>query len=319
MTGPDVANEDADPGWSTYASFLPPQRQGAVVEPERSWWGWRGHEVQLLRRPNADAAVRMLVVHGAGAHAEALWPVATQVDGLDLTAVDLPLYGRTRTRRRSRVRYQDWIDLLVDLVEAELRADADGRPLILLGGSIGGLLAVEAAARSGRVAQVVATCLLDPQDPQARARMTRFGRPGGVSMRLLPMVRGPLARLPVRISWVAPLSRMGRDPGLGSLCAGDPRGGAARVPLGFMASYLSHEHAAARRIPVPVLLTHPEQDDWTPIGLSRRTLAQVPGPTEEVVLGGCGHFPLEEPGLQQLVERLAALVDEVAGGQREKD
>ena len=94
-----------------------------------------------------------VVVHGAGAHAAALWPVASLLAGrnVDLTAVDLPLYGRTLTTSRGTVTYEDWVDLLVELISAE----DDGRPVILLGASIGGLLTVEAAARSRRVAAVV--------------------------------------------------------------------------------------------------------------------------------------------------------------------
>lgn len=42
------------------------------------------------------------------------------------------------------VRYDDWIDLLCDLVVAEHRADP--RPLILFGASMGGMLAYEVAA-----------------------------------------------------------------------------------------------------------------------------------------------------------------------------
>lgn len=60
---------------------------------------------------------------------------------------------------------------LCDFVETE----DDGRPLILLGASIGGMIAYEVAERSGLVTEVAATCLLDPRDKQVRAVLTRFG------------------------------------------------------------------------------------------------------------------------------------------------
>lgn len=229
-----------------YAAFLPPHRRALLTEPTPDWWAWREHRVLLLRARDPEAAARLLVVHGAGGHGDALWPVASQLvgRGLDITAVDLPLYGRTVTARRE-VRYDDWIDLLVDLVAAE-----EGRPLFLLGGSIGGLLAVEVAARSGRVAAVAPTCLLDPLDDRSRARMSRFGTLALAFLPLLWIVRGPLDRIPIRVVWVADLAPMGRDPGLGRLCAADPLGGGARVPLGFLKSYLQHRHAAARTTPV---------------------------------------------------------------------
>ncbi|WP_238707025.1 alpha/beta hydrolase [Microbacterium lushaniae] len=252
----------------------------------------------------------MLVVHGAGAHASALWPVAALLGGrgIDLAAVDLPLYGRTETASRHAVTYEDWVGMLVDLIAAE----DDGRPLILFGASIGGLLAVEAAARSGRVASVVATCLLDPRTRDARAVMTRMGPLAPLLMPMLRLVRGPIARVPIKVAWVADLGRMGRDPGLGRLCARDCRGGGAWVPLGFVASYLQHPHAEARASRVPVHLMHPELDDWTPMALSEDTLRGMRSPSTTRLLRGCGHFPLEEPGLQELVDGVEAVAAEAA-------
>jgi alpha-beta hydrolase superfamily lysophospholipase len=285
-----------------YARFLPPARRQSLVPPASEWWPWRNHRVHLLRLPDANAPVRILVVHGAGAHAAALWPVASLLAGrgVDLTAVDLPLYGRTMTTSRGTVTYEDWVDLLVDLISAE----DDGRPVILLGASIGGLLTVEAAARSRRVAAVVATCLLDPRESSARAAMTRFGSFALVFMPLLKLVRGPMARFPVKVSWVADLRSMGRDPSLGRLCAKDARGGGGWVPLGFLASYMQHSHSEARTALFPVHLMHPELDEWTPVELSEGTLRTLPGPTTSQLLRGCGHFPLEEPGLRDLLSGL---------------
>lgn len=290
-----------------YADFLPPARRESFVLPVSEWWSWKNHRIHLLRSCDTHAAVRLLVVHGAGAHGGALWPLASLLAGrgIDVTAVDLPLYGQTVTASRGAVTYEDWVELLVDLIAAE----DDGRAVVLLGASIGGLLAVEAAARSKGVNAVVVTCLLDPREPDARAVMTRFGSLALAFMPLLKLVRGPIAKVPVRISWIANLRSMGRDPDLGRLCGKDVRGGGAWVPLGFLASYLQHPHSAARTNPVPVHLMHPELDDWTPAALSENTLGTLLGPTTRRLLGNCGHFPLEEPGLQELltgIEELAA-------------
>lgn len=284
-----------------YARFLAPVRQqAAALDPVLEHWDWEGHRVQLHRAPNPRSAVRVLVVHGAGGHGGALWPLAAQLAGprLDVTAVDLPLYGLTRSPDPAAVRYDDWVRLLVDLVAAL----DDGRPLVLLGASIGGLLAVEAATRSGRVATVVATCLLNPADRRARARMTRFGRAALAAEPLLPLVRGRVARVMVPMSLVAKLSRMSRDRRLSRLCAQDPRGGAARVPLGFLTSYLAFRHSDPAAVTTPVLLAHPSHDAWTPVDLSARVLSGFSGPTRTVLLRRCGHFPIEEPGVGDLVD-----------------
>ncbi|KQQ97711.1 hypothetical protein ASF72_18800 [Arthrobacter sp. Leaf141] len=297
-----------------YARFLPLDRRLSMVAPLSEWWRWKNHQIHLLRLPDSNAPVRLLVVHGAGAHGSALWPVASLFAGrgVDITVVDLPLYGRTITAFPATVTYQDWIDLVVDLVSAEV----DGRPVILLGASIGGLLTVEAAALSGGVAAVVATCLLDPQKRKARSAMTRFGPLAVLLMPMLRLVRGPVARVPVKIAWLANLGRMGRDPGLGRLCAKDARGGGAWVPLGFLASYMQHPHAKARTTFLPVHLMHPEFDEWTPLALSEAMLRTLPGPITSRLLRGCGHFPLEEPGLQDLLNGVNDVAVEVSSSMK---
>lgn len=268
------------PGIAEYSEFLPKARRTHVdPDPITETWGWRGHRVNVLRRTNPKAPVRVLLVHGAGGHARALWPIAAQlpVETADLTAVDLPLYGATVSPDPASVTYHDWVDLLVDFIAKH----DDPRPLILLGASMGGLLACEVAARSGGVKHVVATCLLNPQDWRSRATMTRFGPVGILGGPLARLVRGRVRRVRIPINWVAPLSKMSRDPELSRLCARDPRSGGTAVPLGFLASYLTYRHDTAKELAVPLTLVHPAADAWTPVEISARWLRgdghQVPG------------------------------------------
>ena len=288
-----------------YVRFVPElHRDAASIEHDSTWWHWRGHDVHIARASRADAPAHVLVVHGAGGHSGALWPIAALLAsrGLDVSAVDLPLYGRTTSPDPAVVRYDDWVELLRDLVEAE----RDDRPLILLGASIGGLLAYEVAAGSAHVVAVAATCLLDPRDWRARAHMTRFGLVGILGRPLSVLARGRVARAMIPMSAVADLSKMSRDRGLSRLCATDPRGGAAKVSLGFLASYLRYPHTPPERNATPITLNHPSRDAWTPVELSARVLSRAAGPAKLVMLRECGHFPIEEPGLSDLV---AAVLD----------
>lgn len=169
-----------------YADFLPAGYRSNYRDPEPTWWQWRGRRVHIARAARPDAPVRVLGIHGAGGNATALWPFTSLIagDGADLLLPDLPLYGRTVEPRPAHVRYRDWIDLLCDLVDAEQAVDP--RPLILFGASMGGMTAYEVAARTGRVAAVLATCLLDPADPEARAAAARWGPAGKAAPTLLP-------------------------------------------------------------------------------------------------------------------------------------
>ncbi|GAB3118209.1 alpha/beta hydrolase [Janibacter alkaliphilus] len=293
-----------------YADFLPADRRAAAArEPRSTWWEWRGHRVHIARATDAQAAARVMVVHGAGGYSRALWPVAALLadEGLDVAAVDLPLYGRTSSPAPESVRYDDWVRLLVDLVDAE----DDGRPLILFGASIGGLLALEVAARSARVAVVAATCLLDPADRRARARMTRFGPLGVLGRPVSHLARGRIASLSIPMRWVADLPVMGRDPQLGALCARDPLGGGAKVPLGFLASYMLYQHTPPEQVRTPVVLLHPAEDQWTPAELSVRVLRRLGSPGRLVMLRECGHFPVEEPGLTELITSVLGVAEDL--------
>lgn len=298
--------------YRSYAEFLPARYVENLAPPTSTWWPWRGNRVHIARAPAPEADVRMMLIHGGGGYSGALWPVATvAAGGVDVLAPDLPLYGDTVVAQPSRVRYQDWVALLTDLVRAERAADP--RPLILFGASMGGMLAYEVAARTGQVAAVVATCLLDVSDPAARAAATRYpflGRPAPAVLRALDPALGRL-RVPIR--WLADMTQMSTDPALSRLCAADPRGGGASVPLGFVSSWMSFRHIAPEDFTAaPVTLVAPTADTWTPPELSIRFLQRVSAPTTLATLENCGHYPIEEPGLDQLRTAMLTVRDQVA-------
>jgi alpha-beta hydrolase superfamily lysophospholipase len=128
-----------------------------------------------------------------------------------------------------------------------------------------------------------------------------------------------VGRIRVPIRWVADVANMSSNRELATLCATDPRGGGVRVPLGFLSSYFSFEHTAPEAFrTTPVLLTHPADDRWTPPELSLQFLRRINAPTEFVMLDGCGHFPVEEPGLTQFHDAVATLLHSVAERHRTK-
>ena len=117
-------------------------------------------------------------------------------------------------------------------------------------------------------------------------------------------------RLPIR--WLADMTHMSADPALSRLCAADPRGGGARVPIGFLASWMNFRHTPPERYEAaPVTLVAPAADRWTPPELSLSFLQRISSPTAAVMLDNCGHFPVEEPGLTQLRAAMRAVVTAV--------
>lgn len=97
------------PGITDYAQFLPEQwGQRSGSEPQSTWWRWHGYNIHVLQRRDTQlqAPVRLLMIHGAGGHSAALWPIASLLskDRVELAAVDMPLYGDTKTPDRAAVR-----------------------------------------------------------------------------------------------------------------------------------------------------------------------------------------------------------------------
>ncbi|MGE2832418.1 alpha/beta hydrolase [Mycobacterium sp. SMC-4] len=299
---------------SDYAAFLPIEYTRDITDPEATWWPWRGNRVHIARAVVPDAAARVMVIHGGGGYSGALWPLAAVAagEGVDVLAPDLPLYGDTEVADPAGIRYDDWVELLCELVRAERAADP--RPLILFGASMGGMLAYEVAARTGEAAAVVVTCLLDMTDPAARGAATRIGWLGRPAPGVLRALRPVLGRVRVPIPWLADMNNMSRDPRLSRLCASDPRGGGVSVPLGFLSSWMAFRHTAAESYTAaPVTLVAPAADAWTPPELSIRLLQRISAPTDLVLLENCGHFPIEEPGLTQLRDAMRALLSQVVG------
>ena len=136
---------------------------------------------------------------------------------------------------------------------------------------------------------------------------------GGPAPRLLRAVDSVLGRIRLPIRWTADMMAMSSNPALSRLCATDPRGGGARVPLGFLSSFMSYAHTDPSRFDAaPVTLVQPAADRWTPTEVSIRFLQRIPAPTKLVMLENCGHFPIEEPGLGRLRQEVLATVSQVA-------
>ncbi|MCK0111604.1 alpha/beta hydrolase [Ornithinimicrobium sp. F0845] len=318
-----------DPRYEPYVRPLP-----RPVRRVRSTWRWRdrdGRGEWLLNVEHVgddDARVRMILVHGAGGNAAAMWPFAAHLSllGTLVTVLDLPGYGRSSqvAGPRGCVRYPHWQQVLEDLVKRE----HDDRPLVLVGASMGGMLALDAALSTGLADRVVVTCLLDVSRPEVRAEIVRWPWLATVGLPLLRLAQGPLANVLLPIRWLTPMATISNSPALSAEVLRDRHGGRGAMPLGWYRTFLDSrpalspmatDHATAigratgpgRVAQPPVILLHPGEDRWTAPEFSESFLARLAGPTRSVRLEGCGHFPVEEPGFQQLLDEVAAEVSSI--------
>lgn len=299
-----------DPAWRRYQGFFPEaMRCTPESTPTEEWWAWKGLDVHIDRLAVPEASLKVIVLHGAGAYGRVMAPAAViaRKHGYETVCPDLPGYGLTAVPR-GRFVYPLWVDCIADLVDAEIARD--GRPVVLFGVSLGGLLAYQAAARSRRVAALIATTLADPREPAVRQGFARTQLLGSAGLWLLDKLQPLTDGLPLPMRYVSKMDRISNIRELARLCETDPLGGGNWVPARFLRTLMSTApdiEPEDFRV-CPVLLTHPGVDRMTEISLSRRFFDRLAAPKRMVVLEGASHMPTEHPGVDQLEAAVLELV-----------
>jgi len=308
---------DSHPTWRRYQDFFPEgMRCTAASTPREELWRWRGLDVHLDRMPGTG--MKVIVLHGAGAYGRVMAPAAVlaQRYGYETVAPDLPGYGLTRVSRREMT-YPLWIDCVCDLIEAE-RA-RDGKPIVLFGVSLGGLLAYQAAARSRDVVGLIATTLTDPREREVRRGFARTPLLGTAGLWMLEKLAAVTDGLPLPMALMSRMHRISNKPELSAIVKRDRLGGGNWVPARFLRTLMTTAPALEPEAfdVCPVLLAHPGADHMTDIALSRRFFERLAAPKRMVVLEGASHMPTEHPGVDQLEAAVLEFMTQLASTQAE--
>ncbi len=298
------------PTWRLYQPFFPAGlRCTEETTPREEYWRWRGLDVHLDRVEAPDAPLKIIVLHGAGAYGRVMAPAAVlaQRYGYETVAPDLPGYGLTRVPR-ARMTYDLWVDCVCDLIELE--RTRDDRPIVLFGVSLGGLLAYQAAARTGGIAGLIATTLADPRETAVRRGFARHPLLGTVGLWLLDKLAFLTDGLPLPMARMSRMSQISNTPALSNLVMRDRLGGGSWVPARFLRTLMTTPLAVEpeRFTQCPVLLAHPGNDRMTDIALSRRFFDRLAAPKKLVILDGASHMPTEHPGIDQLERAVMEMV-----------
>lgn len=300
------------PEWRWYQKYLPQDLQltGDFI-PQEEWWNYGEHDIHLDRYTIPEPRAKMLLFHGGGGNGRVLGAFARMAmrAGCEVVAPDFPGYGLTVRRKKTKPTYKLWSSIGSALIDAE--RNRDGLPVFVWGLSIGGLLAYMAVAENGRAAGCIATTLADTREIGTMAKVGRnalLGVGGYFFTKALGPVIDPI-RLPMK--WLAPMKLISNDPTISEVFMQDRLAGGTTVTMGFLRSLMNVKPA---REPenfdiCPILLAHPEVDPWTPLELSKVFYDKIKGEKKLVVLKGCGHFPVEEPGRHQLEEALQRFVN----------
>lgn len=298
------------PQWREIQQFLPEKyRLTAENEPAEEWWNHLGHRIHLDTYRNPEAAVKVILLHGVGTNGRQMStilgrPLAER--GYETIAPDMPGYGLTAVAPGALVRYDDWVQIGSDLVDAERQRD--DRPIVLYGLSAGGMEAFHIASINRRVAALVGMTFLDQRSFRVRA-LTAFdpisGAVGAPVMKVLAMT--PLRRLRVPMRWVSKMRALVNDRGAKRAAYRDKSSAGNSVSIAFLDSYLNFTPTIenADFDTCPILLTQPAADRWTPVELSKPVTEQVTKvPVTTVMLENGSHYPLELEALDRMVDAI---------------
>ena len=296
--------------WRRTQRFLPTGFQlKPAEEPQEEWWQWGTHRIHLDCYRNPGAPLKVILFHGVGTNGRQMStilgaPLARL--GFETIAIDMPEYGLTQVGHGEPVRYDDWVQAGSDLIDVELARD--GRPIVLYGLSAGGMETYHVAAKNRKVKGIVGMTFLDQRLQQVRdeTAYNLFMSRVGVPLAALA-ARTPFAGLRMPMSAASKMHALVNDPAALKACMADKTSAGKWVTMNFLASYSGYQPAIEPEDfdVCPILLTQPEQDRWTPLHLSQLFLRRIKHvPVKVTMLENAGHYPLEQPGLDQMVSAI---------------
>lgn len=302
------------PEWRWYQKYMPEalRVEGEYI-PSEEWWIYKEHQIHLDRYTVDNPKAKILLFHGAGGNGRVLGAFARMAmrAGCDVVAPDFPGYGLTVRSKTTKPTYDLWSEIGSELIEEERRKD--GLPIIVWGLSIGGFLAYMATAKNKKVDGLITTTFADTRKVGTMVKVARnsiFGLGGFFLLKLLGPVLNPI-ELPIK--WLAPMELITNDLEVSRVFMNDRLAGGGKTTIGFLRSLMYAKPAIEPEDfdVCPVLLVHPSIDPWTPLELSREFYDRIKSEKELVVLEGCGHFPMEEPGRYQLEDAVRRFVSQI--------
>lgn len=299
--------------WRRQQALLPEDlRIGPGEEPAEQFVAWGDTLAHVDRYPVPGAPAKLVLLHGGGGNGRLLAPFALMAyrAGYEAVAPDLPGYGLTVAPDKRSLVYEDWNAFAADFVRAEHARD--GRPVVLFGLSIGGLLAYEVAARTRIPAGLMGTCFLDPRRPEVRRAVASRPWMGSLVGPAFALAKPIADQISVPVARVGNADAVVNDPRMAREIVADPLASGNRMPGRWFRTFLNEEPSVEPEDfdACPVLLAHPADDRWTPVGVSLPFFDRLRVKKRLVMLENAGHAPFERPGADEL---RVALLDSLAG------
>lgn len=242
--------------------------------------------------PNPDATFLALIAHGYGEHIGRYAHVAERLvaAGAVVVGPDHHGHGRSAGERALVERGEDLTDDL-HLVAARARADHPGLPLVLIGHSMGGLVATRYAQRFGSElsALVLSGPAIGENEPLAA---------------LLDL--DPIPAVPIDPAGLS------RDPAVGEAYAADPlvyHGPFLRPTLEALVEGVGRVAEAGGLGELPTLWIHGSADPIVPLEPTRAAIERIAGSDlQQRIYPGAAHEVFNETNRDEVLDDVVAFI-----------
>ena len=296
--------------WKKYLSFLPKNYQENYVEPEESFWNWEKTKVHYDFKYSESNNVNVILLHGAGGNGRILSLLGNALfeNGINYFAPDNLGYGLTQVNKKD-FDYYDWVNLINEFTNFIIKKHK--KPVVLFGMSVGGMLAYQVVAKNKKVSGLIASTLIDPSDEETMIHISKNKLLGKYGLKFIKTFASIFDSLRLPVKWVCKIELMSLNPTFSKIFIKDKLAGGTKLSMKFLRTFSDYKpEISFKEFDLcPVLLVHPEKDDWTPFRLSERIFNQLKGEKEFHLLSECGHAPIEEPGIFEMEKHIVEFIN----------
>ena len=304
--------------WKAVQSFLPDRLHSKLEHhPEEDWWESRGHIIDLDRWRNPEAKIKLILFHSIGTNGRQMSLILVRPlheAGFELAAIGMPGYGQTKINQCPSHTYDNWVNIGNDFINHELQQDSS--PVALCGLRAGGMEAYHFAAVNKKVEGVIGMTLMDTSNWKVRDQASRniFMSRVGIPIAQFQGSILPFGDQKLPMWLVSRMSTLGNDPDAVNIMMLDLSCAGCWNTMRFRGSHTSYKPAMEPEEfnVCPILLTQPAEDKWTPQWISEVFLTRLNKVNVKIVeMENAGHYPLEDPGLQQMADAIIKFLHEI--------
>ena len=272
--------------------------------PQEYFWQWKENQVHVDYYPRPNSPAKVILLHGVGTNGRQMslvlgHPLAQA--GYETMSLDLIGYGLSQYPKKSKIRYEDWVQLVSDFVDTE--AKKDSRPIFLYGLSAGGMLTLHVAMQNKNVKGIIGMTFLDQRNLAVKKGTMRFSSLSSMTLPSMKLsAKTPIGNIALPMSLVSKMYALSNNKDALKIMLNDKTSAGNTMSIKFLNSYMNYrpKYEISNFTQCPVLLTQPTEDRWTPLELSQPVLKQLSVPHQVVMLPKGGHYPVEAEALEQL-------------------